>query len=290
MRLDDTQWTRLPATKARLEKLGWVENHNIRFELRSSYGGAAALATAVRELVDLNPDVILASSSAETAALAAATRTIPIIFATAADPVGNGFVQSLARPGGNVTGFTNSHAAMGGKWLQFLKEIAPAIGRVGVLFNPRTAPRGGRYFLDPLEEVAPSFEIALTAAPINDPAEIDAAVAAFSGEPAGGLIVPPDSFTFAHRTTLVAAAARHRVPTIYSFRYFMAAGGLISYGADLEVRAWEYIDLILKGAKPADLPVQSPRKYELLINLKAADALGLKVPMVLLARADQIIE
>jgi ABC-type uncharacterized transport system substrate-binding protein len=302
--LNDVQWTRLPATKSYLEKLGWIENRNIRFELRSTFGGPAALATAVKELVDLNPDVILASSSAETAALAAATRTIPIIFATAADPVGNGFVQSLARPGGNVTGFTNSHAAMGGKWLQFLKEIAPGTARVGVLFNPRTAPRGGRYFLEPMEEAAPSLGIALTAAPLDDPKEIDAAVAAFAGEPPGGnvvppsglvvppsgLVVPPDSFTVAHRAAIVAAAARHRVPTIYSFRYFMAAGGLISYGADLEVRGGQYIDLILKGAKPADLPVQSPRKYELLINLKAAEALGLKVPMVLLARADQIIE
>jgi len=290
LRMDDLQWTRLPALRAQLEKLGWVENRTLRLEVRSSYGGAAARAAAVKEMVALNPDVILASSTAETAALMAATSTIPIIFATAADPVGNGFVDSMARPGRNVTGFTNSHAAMGGKWLQFLKEIAPRVVRIGVLFNPQSAARQGEYFMAPMQALAPSIGVALAAAPLNDPAEIDSVMGGFAGEPAGGLIVPPDSFTVAHRQAIVAAAAGHRVPTIYSFRYFMTAGGLISYGSDLEVRDAQYVDLILRGARAADLPVQSPRKYELLINLKVAEALGLSVPMVLLARADQIIE
>jgi putative ABC transport system substrate-binding protein len=288
--LNDLQWTRLPVLKRNLEKLGWVEGRNIRYELRSSHGGPAVRAAAARELAALRPDVIITSSTPDTAAMMAVTRTIPIVFATAADPVGSGFVESLARPGGNVTGFTNSQAEMGGKWLQFLKEADPALARVGVLYNPASVPRAGRFYLEPIERAASVFGVTVSAVETADPAGIDAAIAAFSGEPRGGLILPPDSFTVANRLAIVGAAARHRVPAIYALSYFIDAGGLISYGAELEVRDTEYVDLILKGTKPAELPVQSPRKFELLINLKAAQALGLKLPLVLLARADRIIE
>ena len=288
--LNDLQWTRLPALQRSLAKLGWIEGRTLRYELRSSHGGPAVREAAARELVALRPDVIIANSTPDTAALLAVTRTIPIIFATAADPVGSGFVASLARPGGNVTGFTNSQAEMGGKWLQFLKEAEPALSRVGVLFNPATVPRDGRFYLAPIEQAAAMFGVTVAAVPIADAARIDAAIAAYSGDARGGLILPPDSFTVANRLAIVEAAARHRVPTIYSLSYFIDAGGLMSYGAELEVRDAEYVDLILKGAKPGDLPVQSPRKFELLINLKAAQALGLKLPLALLARADRIIE
>jgi putative ABC transport system substrate-binding protein len=280
---------RLPGMRSRLEALGWVEGRNIRYEIRAGLGDAD-MNQAVKELIDLAPDVIVTSSSPSTAAVFAATRTIPIVFATAADPVGSGLVKNLARPGGNVTGFTNGTADIGGKWVQFLKEIEPRLRRVGVLFNPKSVPREGRYYLEPIAEAAPAFDVAIKAAPSSDASEIDAIVASFAGDPVGGLIVPPDSFTVSNRDTIVAATARHRVPAIYSLPYFMTAGGLMSYGAGLEVRAAEYVDLILRGAKPGDLPVQSPRSYELLINRKVADALGLKLPASLLARADRIIE
>ena len=288
--LDDVQWTRLPILKQNLAKLGWVEGRNLRYEIRSSHGGPATRAAAAKELVALRPDVIVTSSTPDTAALVPMTRTIPIVFATAADPVGSGFVESLARPGRNVTGFTNSQAEMGGKWLQFLKEAYPQLNRVGVLFNPATVPRAGRYYLEPIEQVASMFEVTMTTLPLDDPGRIDGAIAGFAAEPHGGLILPPDSFTVANRVAIAQAVARHRVPTIYSLHYFIHAGGLMSYGAELEVRDAYYLDLILRGAKPDDLPVQSPRKFELLINLKAAQELGLKLPLALLARADRIIE
>ena len=289
-KVSDSSTSRISDLIRDLDKLGWVEGQNIRFEIRSSFGGPAARENAIKELVDLKPDVILTGSTIETTSLLAATRTIPIIFATATDPIGSGFVQSYARPGGNVTGFTNSDAEMGGKWLQFLKEADPGVVRVGVLFNPNTAPRAGRYFLEPIEVAGASLGVTVTAAPITDPSQIDAAIGAYAGDPAGGLIAQPDSYVVIHRQAIAAAAARHRVPAIYPFRYFMDSGALMSYGAALEVRSAEYVNLILRGAKPAELPVQSPRKYELLVNLKVAEALGLKFPLSLLARADQIIQ
>jgi putative ABC transport system substrate-binding protein len=280
---------RIARVKADLARLGWAEGRDIQFEVRSTFGGPQARAKAIAEMVALKPDVITTSSSLETAGLLAVTKTIPIVFATAADPIGSGFVESLARPGGNVTGFTNSDAAMGGKWVQFLKELDPRIRSIGILLNPKALPRDGRYFTEPIEEAAPGLGVTATLVPIGDPAEIDAAIGRYAGAPAG-LVLPPDPFTVAHRERIVAAAARHRVPVIYPLRYFMDAGGLMSYGAELEVRSGPYIDLILRGARVAELPVQSPRKFELLINRRAADALGLKIPPALLARADQIIE
>ncbi len=281
---------RIAQLKAEMTARGWIEGQNIRYVVRSTFGGPDARAKAIADVIALKPDVLTTSSSSETAAVLAATRDIPVIFATAADPIGSGFLQSLARPGGNVTGFTNSHASIGTKWVQFLKEMDPRIRRIGVLFNPAALPQNGRYFTDPIMQAAPSFDVAATIVSVSDPAQIDAAVAQYAGDVGGGIIVPPDPFVVAHRERIVASAERHRVPAIYPLRYFSDAGGLVSYGADIDIRVGEYVSLVLRGAKPGDLPVQSPRRYELLINRKAADALGLTIPLTLLARADEIAE
>ncbi|MBV8836392.1 MAG: ABC transporter substrate-binding protein [Alphaproteobacteria bacterium] len=273
-----------------LARSGWIEGRNLRVEMRSSAGGPGARETAVRELIALKPDVVITVSSTETAALLAQTRTIPIVFATAGDPVGSGFVESLARPGGNATGFVAGDAEPGCKLLQFLREASPRLSRVGVFLNPLSSPRGGRYYLDPIESAAIELGLKVTPVHLTDPSQIEAAVAAYADGPESGIAIPIDSFLVAHRRVLVEAMTRYRVPAIYPYRYFMEVGGLMSYGPSLEVRAAEYVDLILRGAKPAELPVQSPRRYELLINRKAAQALGLILPLSLLARADQIIE
>jgi len=286
---DDSR-ARLPGLIRDLARYGWVLGSNLRLEIRSSVGPAGARDKAAQELIDLRPDIILTNSSIETAAVMVRTRTIPIVFATSADPVGSGFVDSLARPGGNATGFTNSDAEVGGKWLQFLKEADPRLRRVGVFLNPATSPRQGRFFLDPLESAAGELGLSVKAVPIGDPSQIEAAVAACAGDPAVGIVVAVDSYLVGQRRPLVDAITRYRVPAIYPFRYFMDVGGLMSYGPALEVLAAEYINLILRGAKPGDLPVQSPRRYELLLNRKAAQALGLILPVSLLARADQIVE
>ncbi|WP_225155661.1 MULTISPECIES: ABC transporter substrate-binding protein [unclassified Bradyrhizobium] len=245
---------------------------------------------AVRELLDLKPDVILTGSTIETAAVLAATKTIPVVFATANDPVGNGFVESLAHPRGNATGFTNSSAEMGGKWLQLIREAVPDVARVGILFNPATTPRGGRFFLESIEQEAAASGVSVIPAPVNAPAEIDDAVKRFSELPKAAMVALVDSFLVVNRKAVVAAAAKYRVPTIYPFHYFIDAGGLMSYGPTLDVRSADYVDLILRGTKPGDLPVQSPRKYELLINRTVARSFGLTIPFTLLARADEIRE
>ncbi|MDE5440991.1 ABC transporter substrate-binding protein [Bradyrhizobium sp. CSA207] len=273
-----------------LRQRGWVEGVNIRFDLRSSFGGPDKLKAAVQELIDLKPDVIMTGSTIETAAVCAATKTIPIVFATANDPVGNGFVESLAHPGGNVTGFTNSSAEMGGKWLQLIQEAAPDLARVGVLFNPATAPRAGRFFLDSIEQEATASGVSVVPATVDAAVDIDAAISRFSESPKAAMIALVDSFLVVNRQAVVTAAAKYRVPMIYPFHYFMDVGGLMSYGPTLEVRSADYVDLILRGTMAGDLPVQSPRKYELLINRPVAGALGLKLPFTLLARADEIRE
>lgn len=273
-----------------LKQRGWVEGVNIRFELRSSFGGPDKLKAAVKELIELKPDVILTGSTVETAAVMAATRTIPIVFATANDPVGNGFVESLAHPGGNATGFTNSSAEMGGKWLQLIREAVPDLARVGILFNPDTTPRAGRFFLDSIEQEAAASGVTVVPAPVDAPADIDEAIRRFSEPPKAAMIALVDSFLVINRQAVVAAAAKYRVPMIYPFHYFIDAGGLMSYGPTLEVRSADYVDLILRGTKAGDLPVQSPRKYDLLINRTVARALGLAIPFTLLARADEIRE
>jgi putative ABC transport system substrate-binding protein len=297
---DPAAHTRLSALSRRLNELGWVEGRNIQYERYLSNVDPALRSQAAKELVARKPDIIISSATPDLAALLIATRAIPIVFSTSADPVGSGFVQSLARPGGNATGFTNSHESMGGKWLEILKEIAPRTARVGVLFNPDTAPRNGDFYLGPMKELGPAFGIEVFPAPLHDVAAIASTVATYAAEPIGGLVVTPDSFTVSHRAVIVAAAAQYRVPAIYPYYYFMVAGGLISYGfsydavspekAEVVVTTAEYIDLILRGANPGDLPVRSPRNYELLINLKAANALGLTVPPALMARADKVFE
>ncbi|WP_439400891.1 ABC transporter substrate-binding protein [Bradyrhizobium sp. DASA03068] len=286
----DSASSRLGNLVAGLRQRGWVEGVNFRLKLRSTFGAPDRLKTAVQELLDLRPDVILTGSTVETAAVLAATKTIPVVFATANDPVGNGFVESLAHPGGNVTGFTNSTAEMGGKWLQLIREAVPDVARVGVLFNPATTPRGGRFFLDSIEQEAAVSGVSAVPAPVNAPTEIDDAIRRFSESPKAAMLALVDSFLVVNRQAVVTAAAKYRVPMIYPFHYFMDAGGLMSYGPTLEVRSADYVDLILRGTKAGDLPVQSPRKYELLINRTVARTLGLTIPFTLLARADEIRE
>ena len=245
-----------------------------------------------KELVALQPDLILSHSTPTTAALLQQTRTIPIIFAIVADPVGSGFVASFPRPGGNVTGFTNIEPTMAGKWLELLKEIAPRVARVAFLFNPATAPYA-EYYLNPFKAAAASFAVEAIAAPVRDTSELESVIAAQARAPNGGLIVMPDTFMTTHRAEITSLAARYRLPAVYPFRVFTELGGLLSYGNDLIDnfrRAATYADRILKGAKPSELPVQAPVKFELVINLKTAKALGLDVPLHLQQRADEVIE
>jgi putative tryptophan/tyrosine transport system substrate-binding protein len=273
-----------------LGRLGWVEGKNIQIDYRFAAGDPTLFKTYAVELVGLAPDVILGSTQPAVAALWQQTRTMPIVFVLVFDPVGQGFVRSLARPGGNVTGFTAFDAPIAGKWLQLLKEIASGVTRVAVIFNPDTASYAP--FLDrTIEAAAPSFGITVTLAPVHD-AAIEGAIAAQAREPGGGLISLPDSFNTTHRDVIIAAAARHRLPLIGT-PDFPRAGGLISYWYDpveLHAQAASYIDRILKGASPADLPVQQPTKYSLIINLKTAKALGLTVPPSMLDLADEVIE
>jgi putative ABC transport system substrate-binding protein len=219
------------------------------------------------------------------------TRTIPIIFALVADPIGNGFVETLARPGGNVTGFTTLDASLGGKWLELLKEIAPRVNRVAFLFNPATAPYFD-YYLNPFKAASASFGVEAILVPVHDRTEFDTVIAALAREPNGGLIMMPDDFLNVHRVEIILLAARYRLPAVYPFRFFPELGGLLSYGSERNQfrLAATYVDRILKGEKPANLPVQAPTKYELVINLKTAKALGLTVPAILLASADEVIE
>ena len=237
--------------------------------------------------------MILARTTPVTAALLSETRTIPITFVVVSDPVGDGFVASLSRPGGNVTGFTNVEETLGGKWLELLKGIAPGVARVAVMFNPKTSPGGGSYYMRLIKDAAELIAVKMIATPVQDAAEIERAIDAFTREPNGSLLVLPDVTTAVHRELIVALAVRHRLPAVYSNRYFVASGGLVSYGVDivdLYRRAASYVDRILKGAKPSDLPVQAPTKFELVVNLKAAKAIGLTIPELFLLRADEVID
>jgi putative ABC transport system substrate-binding protein len=275
-----------------LQKLGWTEGGNTRIDTRwATPADAESMQRFAKELVALQPDLILSPTTPTTVALLRQTRTIPIIF-NVADPVGSGFVASLARPGGNVTGFNVSEPTLAGKWLELLKEIAPRVARVAMLFNPATATYA-EYWLNPFKAAAVSFAVEAIAAPIRDRSELDSVFAAQAREPNWGLIVMPDSFPIAHRVEITSLAARYRVPVVYPFRIFAELGGLLSYGVDLIDnfrRAATYADRILKGEKPSELPVQAPAKFELVINLKTAKALGLEVPLHLQQLADEIIE
>jgi putative tryptophan/tyrosine transport system substrate-binding protein len=283
---------RLTLLQQGLEKLGWVQGRNIQIEFRADKGDTEGRRRYAAELAHLEPDAIVTFGTPELMAVARETRSIPIVFMSVSDPVGLGFVASLARPGGNVTGFANFEPAIGGKWLQLLKEIASDITRAALLFNPDTAPFN-ESILQTLDAAAVSLAVRVTAARVRDAAELDRAFAAAAVEPGSGVIVGPDNFTTQYHQQIIALAARYRLPAIYPLRLFAGAGGLLVYGIDVleqARRAATYVDRILKGEKPADLPVQAPTKYELLINLKTAKELGLTVPPILLSQADEVIE
>jgi putative tryptophan/tyrosine transport system substrate-binding protein len=276
-----------------IQKLGWAEGHNTQIDARwATPDNAELMRNLAKELVAVEPDLLLSSTTPTTSALLQQTRTIPIVFAIVADPVGSGFVASFARPGGNVTGFIFTEPTMAGKWLELLKEIAPRIARVAMLFNPVSATYA-EYWLKPFKAAAPSFAVEGIAAPVRDPSELETIIAAQAREPNVGLIVMPDSFMDAHRVEITSLATRYRLPAVYPFRLFAEVGGLLSYGIDRTDnfrRAAAYVDRILKGEKPSDLPVQAPTKFEFVINLKAAKAIGLDVPLHLQQLADEIIE
>ena len=290
---DSEAQTKIAAFQDGLQKLGWTEGRNIRIDTRwAAPADAESMERFAKELVALQPDLILSSTTPTTAALLQQTRAIPIVFATVADPVGSGFVASFPRPGGNVTGFVVFEASLPGKWLELLKEIAPRVNRIAFLFNPATATYA-EFYLNPFKAAAASFAVEAIAAPVRDRSQLDSVVSAQAREPNGGLIVMPDSFTDLHRAEITSLAARYRLPAVYPRRIFTEVGGLLSYGIDQLDNfrlAATYADRILKGEKPADLPVQAPSKYELVINLKTAKALGLDVPVQLQQRADEVIE
>jgi putative tryptophan/tyrosine transport system substrate-binding protein len=282
---------RLAAFLQGLQEASWAVGRNVRIDLRWSAGDADRFRKQAAELVALAPDVILASGTPAAAPLLQATRTVPIVFAQVVDPVGAGLVASLARPGGNATGFTAFEYGMSGKWVELLKEIAPGVTRVAVLRDAATS--SGIGMLGAIQSVASSFGMELTPVGVSDASEIERGITALARASNGGLIVTPVTLTIVHRDLIIALAARHQVPAVYGLRPFVTAGGLIAYGPnsiDPFRRAASYVDRILKGEKPADLPVQAPTKYELVINLKTARALGLEVPPMLLARADEVIE
>ena len=290
--VDDTDFkTRFSAFQQRLQQLGWNDGQNVRIEYRGGAGSADLIRKFAAELGALAPDVILGSGTATAGALQQATRTVPIVLVNVTDPVGAGFVDSLARPGGNITGFLSFEYGLAGKWLELLKEIAPGVTRVAVIRDP--AISAGTGLFGAIQSVAPSFGVELTPVNAREAGEIERAIAAFARAPNGGLIVTGSALATFHRDLLISLAARHKLPAVYYRRLLVDGGGLISYGADivdLHRRAAGYVDRILKGEKPADLPVQAPTKYELVINLKTAKALGLDVPLTLIARADEVIE
>ena len=277
----------------RLQELGWMEGRNIRIERRWAQGDTGRMRAFAKEFVTLQPDLIVSGNTPITAALLRETRTIPIVFTSVADPVGSGFVESLARPGGNVTGFATLEPSLGGKWVELLKEIAPKVTRIGIIFNPETAVRQGLLYSQPIKAAAASFQMEDIAIAVHSATEIESALATFARNPESGLIVIPDNFTQVHRQLITSLALRHRLPAVYAYRPMATIGGLVSYGVDnanLVRQAAGYVDRILRGEKPGELPVQQPTKFELAINLKTAKALGFTVPAALLARADEVIE
>jgi putative ABC transport system substrate-binding protein len=282
----------LAAFRQGLDRLGWSQGRQIRIEFRFAHAtNPDQVQAAAKELVALQPDVILGHTTPVVAALQRESRALPIVFVYVSDPVGSGFVTSLARPGGNLTGLLLYEAGIIGKWLAMLREIAPAMARAALVADPKTPSYD--YFLRAAEPIASSLAIELVPTPVETAAEIERAIESFARGPNGGLFVPPNNTTYAHRDLTIALAARHRLPAVYAFRIFVTAGGLMSYGID-EVDIWwraaSYVDRILRGANPADLPVQAPTKYETAVNLKTAKALGLTVPPGLLVAADEVIE
>jgi putative tryptophan/tyrosine transport system substrate-binding protein len=283
---------RLATFKEGLATLGWTEGRNLKVDVRWTAADVTRAATYAKELVALQPDAILSNTTPVTAALQRETRAIPIVFTAVSDPIGSGFAKTLARPGGNITGFINLESTLVGKWLQLLKEIAPRLLRVAVMFNPDTAPYA-EYYLQPLKEIAPKLGVKSYSATVRSEADIKAAIAALGREPHGGLMVMTDSFMTVNRKLIIGLAAQYKVPAIYYVSSMVDDGGLISYGVDyndLFRRAAPYIDRILRGTKPADLPIEQPAKFEMAINKKTAKTLGLSIPQSFLISANKVIE
>jgi putative ABC transport system substrate-binding protein len=282
---------RVGAFQQGLQQLGWTNGQNVRIDIRAGAGDAERLRRYVDELIALAPDVILTTGAAAVAPMLKATRTVPVVFMNVVDPVGAGFVDSLARPGGNATGFVSFEFGLSTKWLELLKEIAPRITRGAVIRDPDISAGTGQF--GALQAAAPSLGLELIAVSPREPGEVERAIAAFARTPYGGLITTSSALAVIRRDLIIGLAAKHKLPAVYYRRRFAASGGLISYGPDVIDqlrRAAGYVDRILKGEKPADLPVQAPTKYELVINLKTAKALGLTMPPAVLARADEVIE
>jgi putative ABC transport system substrate-binding protein len=288
---DPVRKTYVSAFTQALAGLGWTDGRNIRIDLRWYGDDANRIRAFAQELVGLQPDIILAGGTAATAALQRETRTTPIVFASVADPVASGIVARLDRPSGNITGFANFEASLGGKWLELLSEIAPGLKRAAIMFNPNTAPVSA--YMPSFETAARSLKIEPIIAPVHSDIEIEKAITALGREPGGGLVVMPDSFMTTHRAPIILAAARNNVPAVYDLSAFARDGGLLSYGFDLVDnfrRAAFYVDRILRGEKPGDLPVQFPTKFEMVVNRKTATALGLAITPSILLRADEVIE
>jgi putative ABC transport system substrate-binding protein len=289
---NDPEWkTRLSAFTQALADLGWTVGRNVRMDLRWGGGDANRMRALAQELVGLQPDIIVTNAGPAIVAVQREARTIPIVFANAGDPVPGGLVPRLDRPSGNTTGFGSSEATLGGKWLELLSEIAPGLKRVAIMLNPDLP--GSSPYMPSLETAARSLKVASISAPVRSDLEIETAISALGREPGAGLVVMPDGFMSAHRAPIISAAARNNVPAVYTQSYYVRDGGLLSYGpdpVDIYRRAASYVDRILRGAKPGDLPVQFPTKYEMVVNLKTAKALGLAVPPSILLRADEQIE
>jgi putative ABC transport system substrate-binding protein len=283
---------RLAAFKERLTALGWVVGRNLKLDVRWTAADPNRASMFAKELVALQPDVILVTTTPATAALQRETRTVPIVFTLVSDPVGSGFVETLARPGGNITGFINIESGLAEKWVQMLKEIAPRVTRVAVMFNPDAAPYA-EYYLRPIREVTSRLRMKAYVAAVRSESDIEVAIRDLGREPGGGLIDLTNSFSFLHRKLIFALAARYEIPAIYSVGQFVEEGGLISYGVEVRElfrRAASYVDRILRGARPGELPVQQPETFELFINLKTAKTLGIKIPETLLVQATKVFE
>jgi putative tryptophan/tyrosine transport system substrate-binding protein len=288
---DPEMQARVATIRQRLDSLGWSEGRNLRIDIRFAGGDPDRHSSLARALVALRPDAIIAYSTPIASALRRESSTIPIVFVNVSDPIGSGLVASLARPGGNLTGLMLYEEGIIGKWLAMLKEIAPQLARVALIANPKSTPYD--YFVRAAEKAASSLAVEVVPSPIENVADIERVIESLASLPNGGLVLFPDSTSIQHRDLVVGLAARHRLPAVYAFRFFVAAGGLMSYGTDIIAQyreAASYVDRILKGEKPADLPVQAPTKYETVLNLKTAKSLGLEVPPSLLVRADEVIE
>jgi putative ABC transport system substrate-binding protein len=290
---DQEAETRAKIIEENLAKRGWIDGRNLRIVYRFAAGNPEQMLSFSKELVGLQPDVIVAHSTPVVAALLQVTRTIPIVFVVVTDPVGSGFVNSLARPGGNITGFVNLETTITGKYLSILRQMSSEIDRICLMYNPESFPRGTTSYMPTFEESAKQFHVTPAVAEVHGPGDIEATLRGLGKAPGAGLIVVAGNFTTLYRNLTISLAAKYRIPTIYPYRYFVEQGGLMSYGVDIHDlfrRAPDYVDRILRGAKPGDLPVQLPTKFELVINLKTANELGLTVPRILLAGADDLID